>query len=192
MDQPNVAISTEERSRMLVALDEVHLQNQLAALAYLRSFRMSTKTGWATHVVPQAFDTRPSPPLVSPPGQPVPLPDEIMIDWGNTPAGSTASIYWPQVNAVDVIALANQSYSSHLLSAVDANTLQCTVMYRRQGRDLHPDTISERGEFRWAADARPADDDHRWPAVQHRSSPRLDPAAATAATSDRDRSKTDA
>jgi hypothetical protein len=50
-----------------------------------------------------------------------------MIDWGNTPAGSTASIYWPQVAAADVIALASQSYSSHLLSAVDANTLQCTV-----------------------------------------------------------------
>lgn len=81
----------------------------------------------ATHVVPQAFDTRPSPPLVSPPGQPVSLPDEIMIDWGNTPAGSTASIYWPQVSAADVIALANTSYSAHLLSAVDANTLQCSV-----------------------------------------------------------------
>jgi hypothetical protein len=81
----------------------------------------------ATHVVPQAFDTRPSQPLISPPGLPVSLPDEIMIDWGNTPVGSTASIYWPQVSAADVIALANQSYSSHLLSAADANTLQCTV-----------------------------------------------------------------
>ena len=81
----------------------------------------------ATHVVPQAFDTRPSQPLVTPPGQPAGLPDEIMIDWGNTPPGSTASIYWPQVSAADVIALASQSYGSHLLSAVDANTLQCTV-----------------------------------------------------------------
>ena len=81
----------------------------------------------ATHVIPQAFDTRPSLPLITPPGLPVSLPDEIMIDWGNTPSGSTASIYWPQLNAADVIALANQSYSSHLLSAADANTLQCTV-----------------------------------------------------------------
>lgn len=81
----------------------------------------------ATHVVPQAFDTRPSQPLVSPPGLPVSLPDEIMIDWGNTPPGATASIYWPQVLASDVIALANQSYASHLLAAEDAHTLQCTV-----------------------------------------------------------------
>jgi hypothetical protein len=81
----------------------------------------------ATHVIPQAFDTRPSPPLVTTPGLPVSLPDEIMIDWGNTPAGSIASIYWPQVRAADVIALANQSYGAHLLSQSDANTLQCTV-----------------------------------------------------------------
>jgi len=37
MDQLNAAISPEQRSRMLVALNEVHLQDQLAALAYLRS-----------------------------------------------------------------------------------------------------------------------------------------------------------
>jgi hypothetical protein len=81
----------------------------------------------ATHVVPQAFDTKPSQPLISPPGLPVSLPDEIMIDWGNTPPGATATIYWPQVLASDVIALANQSYGSHLLAAVDDHTLQCTV-----------------------------------------------------------------
>jgi carboxymethylenebutenolidase len=37
MDQLNAATSPEQRSRMLVALNEVHLQDQLAALAYLRS-----------------------------------------------------------------------------------------------------------------------------------------------------------
>ena len=26
-------------------------------------------------------------------------PDELMIDWGNTPVGSTASIYWPAVSS---------------------------------------------------------------------------------------------
>jgi hypothetical protein len=81
----------------------------------------------ATHVVPQAFDTKPSLPIVSPPGLPVSLPDEIMIDWGNTPPGSTATIYWPQVLASDVIALASQSYSSHLLAVVDDHTLRCIV-----------------------------------------------------------------
>jgi carboxymethylenebutenolidase len=37
VDQLNAAISPEQRSRMLVSLNEVHLQDQLAALAYLRS-----------------------------------------------------------------------------------------------------------------------------------------------------------
>ena len=37
MDQLNSAGSPEQRSRMLVALTELHLQDQLAALAYLRS-----------------------------------------------------------------------------------------------------------------------------------------------------------
>ena len=37
MDQLNAATSPEQRSLMLVALNEVHLQDQLAALAYLRS-----------------------------------------------------------------------------------------------------------------------------------------------------------
>ena len=37
MDQLHAAVSPAQRSRMLVALHEVHLQDQLAALAYLRS-----------------------------------------------------------------------------------------------------------------------------------------------------------
>jgi carboxymethylenebutenolidase len=37
MDQLNAAVSPAQRSRMLVALHEVQLQDQLAALAYLRS-----------------------------------------------------------------------------------------------------------------------------------------------------------
>ena len=55
------------------------------------------------------------------------LPDELMVDWGNTPAGSTASFYWPQLNAADVVALAGKIYGSHLLSVADANTVKCTV-----------------------------------------------------------------
>ncbi|MBV8682864.1 MAG: hypothetical protein JO111_08330 [Caulobacteraceae bacterium] len=84
-------------------------------------------TARATHVIPQAFDMRASPPLIGPPGLPTNLPDEIMVDWGDTPVGSIATFYWPQASADDVIALANQIYSSHFLSKADANTLQCTV-----------------------------------------------------------------
>jgi hypothetical protein len=50
-----------------------------------------------------------------------------MIDWGNVPVGSVASIYWPQVKAPDVIDLADKLYSYHALGVADANTVQCTV-----------------------------------------------------------------
>jgi hypothetical protein len=55
-------------------------------------------------------------------------PDELMIDWGNTPPGSTAYIYWPQVMASDVLQLASALYSTHLLSVADPNTIQCKVV----------------------------------------------------------------
>ncbi len=79
----------------------------------------------ATHLVPQTFDARPSQALGT--GDLLDYPDELMIDWGNVPVGSTANIYWPQVNASDVLSLAGQIYSTHQLSAADAHTVHCTV-----------------------------------------------------------------
>jgi hypothetical protein len=73
-----------------------------------------------SHRIPALFDLRPGA-LVSANQS----PDELMIDWGNTPVGSVASIYWPQVSADDVIALAQRHYSTKLLSKQDANTIQC-------------------------------------------------------------------
>lgn len=81
----------------------------------------------ATHIVPQAFDLRPSNITGSPTSVIQGLPDELMIDWGNTPVGSTATIYWPQLQSADVVALADQFYGSHFLYPADANTLQCTT-----------------------------------------------------------------
>jgi hypothetical protein len=81
----------------------------------------------ATHRVPQTFDLRPSAALAGGPGDLLDYPDELMIDWGRTPPGSVASIYWPQVDATDVLALAGKLYSTHQLTAADANTVQCTV-----------------------------------------------------------------
>ena len=52
-------------------------------------------------------------------------PDELLINWGNTPAHSMASLYLPAVQASDIIALANSMYPRHLLSAIDAHTIQC-------------------------------------------------------------------
>jgi hypothetical protein len=81
----------------------------------------------STHRIPQVFDIRPSPAIDIGRGDLLGYPDELMIEWGNTPVGSRASIYWPQVNATDVLTLAEQIYSTHQLSVADANTIQCTV-----------------------------------------------------------------
>lgn len=81
----------------------------------------------ATHMIPQTFDLRPSQALIQGQGILLQYPDELMIDWGNTPLGSTASIYWPQVDATQVLDLASRLYASHSLTASDAHTIQCTV-----------------------------------------------------------------
>ena len=78
----------------------------------------------ATHRIPQTFDLRPS---VIAAGATLTDPDELMIDWGNTPIGSTANIYWPQVDANQVLQLASQLYGLHALSAPDGHTIQCKV-----------------------------------------------------------------
>jgi hypothetical protein len=82
--------------------------------------------GPAAHRIPQTFAVRPSQPTAvgAVPGH----PDELMIDWGDTPAGSTARIYWPQVAAADVLALASRLYGTHALSAADPHTLQCKTV----------------------------------------------------------------
>jgi hypothetical protein len=82
----------------------------------------------ATHRVPQTIDVRPSPPPQSTSGRSIlRYPDEMMIDWGQTPVGSVVSIYWPQVSAASVVKLAQQLYPAQTLAAPDAQTIQCTV-----------------------------------------------------------------
>jgi hypothetical protein len=77
----------------------------------------------ATHRIPQAFDTRPSLPFLDENGHVLNQPDELMIDWGGTPAGANARIYWPDVQSSDVLALAARLYGTHLLRAADAHTI---------------------------------------------------------------------
>ena len=79
------------------------------------------------HRVPQTFDLRPSGAVTTTPGLLLNYPDELMIDWGQTPAGSVASIYWPQMNGMKVLETANRLYGTHLLTLSDSNTLQCKV-----------------------------------------------------------------
>ena len=81
----------------------------------------------STHRIPQTFDTRLSVAVSTTSGDLLDYPDELLIDWGNTPAGATAHIFWPQVNANDVLSLAKKLYSTHQLSAADVNTVHCKV-----------------------------------------------------------------
>jgi hypothetical protein len=67
------------------------------------------------------FEIRPTP-IGLPAGQ---TPDELMIDWGNTPKDRVASIYLPAVNVDDILAMATRMYTSHRLARTDDHTLQC-------------------------------------------------------------------
>lgn len=80
-----------------------------------------------THRVPQTFDVRPSKALAPAAGDLLGHPDELMIDWGNTPEGAIARIYWPQVDCAQVVETASKLYTTHQLSAPDPTTLQCRV-----------------------------------------------------------------
>ena len=75
--------------------------------------------GSATAVT--TFEVRPTPAGLAV-GQTV---DELMIDWGATPHGSTAMIYLPEASADEMLRLAGRMYVSHGLSRVDDHTLKC-------------------------------------------------------------------
>ncbi|HKD06654.1 MAG TPA: S53 family peptidase [Bryobacteraceae bacterium] len=77
--------------------------------------------GALAHRVPHTFDIRPTPAAL-PAGAP---PDELMIIWGNVPAGTLATIYLPSVSAPDVLALAAKMYTVRQFGLVDDHTLQC-------------------------------------------------------------------
>jgi hypothetical protein len=77
--------------------------------------------GPLAHRIPHTFDIRPTPTGL-PAGAP---PDELMIIWGNTPAGSLATIFLPAVSAAEVLAQAARMYSTQQLELVDDHTLQC-------------------------------------------------------------------
>jgi hypothetical protein len=53
--------------------------------------------------------------------------DELMIDWGNTPAGSVARIYLPTVSADEILELVAKRYSAAMLTRVDEHTVECNV-----------------------------------------------------------------
>ncbi len=80
----------------------------------------------ATHRVPQTFDLRPSPAGAQGAGV-LGYPDELMIDWGSTPSGTVAQIYWPQAQAADIVRVASALYGTHQLGVADTETVRCDV-----------------------------------------------------------------
>ena len=67
------------------------------------------------------FEVRPTP-FGLPSGYP---PDELMIDWNNTPKGCLASIYLPGVSADEILSMAGRMYTAHGWVRTDDHTLQC-------------------------------------------------------------------
>jgi hypothetical protein len=50
-----------------------------------------------------------------------------MIDWGQTPVGAVAHIYWPQVKASKVLNLADRTFGRRRLTASDGHTIDCVI-----------------------------------------------------------------
>ena len=68
--------------------------------------------------VPHTFEIRPTPAGHR-------RPDELIIDWGSLPEGSAASLYFPEVDAEEVITQARSLYGTTPLTLADAHTLTC-------------------------------------------------------------------
>ena len=50
-----------------------------------------------------------------------------MIDWGSTPKGTVAELYWPQARAADIVQAASALYGAHRLRVADTETIRCEV-----------------------------------------------------------------
>lgn len=70
--------------------------------------------------IPQTFEVRLTPDDL-PEDE---TPDELLIDWGSTPVGSTASLYLPDLDADEITALAARLYRTETFVAVDEHTIQ--------------------------------------------------------------------
>lgn len=54
-------------------------------------------------------------------------PDELMITWGDTPRGSTAELYFPNLKAAEILKLRAEDEPGGSLYQVDANTVGCAT-----------------------------------------------------------------
>jgi hypothetical protein len=76
-----------------------------------------------THRVQHTFTIRPTVANQTP-GQ---HPDELMIQWGATPIGSSATLYLPGVSGSEIIRLADRLYSRHSLTLADPHSIATRV-----------------------------------------------------------------
>ena len=58
---------------------------------------------------------------------PDPGPDELLIEWGNAPKDSLATIYIPEISASQIVALAGKRYFYTPITQLDAQTIQVPV-----------------------------------------------------------------
>lgn len=76
----------------------------------------------ASRMAPQPLQVR-ARELLGPDGR----PDELVIDWGNVPDGTTATLFLPSVPADRVLEWARQLYLSNRLTKVDEYTIGCAA-----------------------------------------------------------------
>src|SRR6185503_9166182 len=77
---------------------------------------------FASHRIPHTFEIKPT--RINR-GTEDELPDELMIDWGNTPVGCLATLYISGINTNEIMELAARNYRTHGLVRLDDQTLQC-------------------------------------------------------------------
>lgn len=75
----------------------------------------------ASHRIPHTFEIRPTRIKLAENE----IPDELMINWGNIPVGSLATIFLNGTNTNEILKMALNLYRSSNLIRVDENTIQC-------------------------------------------------------------------
>jgi hypothetical protein len=73
----------------------------------------------ASHRIPNVFELWPTPKTTTAPGE----HDELLIDWGNVPVGTTATIFIPEIDAAQIVALAQRPGRGSTITQVDGTTI---------------------------------------------------------------------
>lgn len=73
----------------------------------------------ASRRIPNVFELWPAPSTVGGAS----APDELLIDWGNVPVGTSATIYIPEIDSAQIVALARGRGRSSAIAQVDGQTI---------------------------------------------------------------------